>query len=491
MSIIAATRIIAMHQNKGKTIAQCLTERTDYAMNPDKTKEYELISAYECDPHTADAEFLFAKRQYRAITGREQNRDVIAYQIRQSFKPGEVTPEEANRIGYELAQRFLKGKHAFLVCTHADKDHIHSHIIFNSTSLDCRRKFRDFLGSGRAVARLSDIICLEHGLSIIEHPKRYTHRTYDRWLGENAKPSNREIIRKAIDEILVHKPADFELFLDFLKKSGFSVKRGKQISVTHPDFKKAVRLHSLGDGYTEDDIRAILSGEKIHTPWKRKNALAPRKDSLLIDIEAKLREGKGVGYERRIYSVNAAKVYNLKQMAQTVNYLREHGLLNYDDLKQKSVDASARYSALSDRIKNAEKRMVEIAVLKTHIINYAKTREVYAGYRKAGYSKKYLAEHEADILLHKAAKNAFDELGLKKLPTVKTLQAEYAELLAEKKSAYAEYRAARDEMRVLAIHKANVEQILGIAPEREEKKNEHSNCQINVSDKPTFNKNHR
>ena len=118
--------------------------------------------------------------------------------------------------------------------------------------------------------------------------------------------------------------------------------------------------------------------------------------------------------------------------------------------------------------------MAEIAVLKMHIINYAKTREVYAGYRKAGYSKKYLAEHEGDILLHKAAKNAFDELGLKKLPTVKGLQAEYAELLAEKKAAYAEYRTARDEMRALAIHKANVEQILGMAPEREEKKNEHN-----------------
>ncbi|MBQ9718861.1 MAG: relaxase/mobilization nuclease domain-containing protein, partial [Clostridia bacterium] len=346
--------------------------------------------------------------------------------------------------------------------------------IFNSTSLDCRRKFRDFLGSGRAVARLSDIICLEHGLYIIEHPKRYTHSTYDKWLGETAKPSNRDIVRKAIDEILAQKPADFEMFLNFLEKSGFSVKRGKQISVTHPDFKKAVRLHSLGDGYTEDDIRAVLSREKQHTPRKRKNALAPRKDSLLIDIEAKLREGKGVGFERRIYSVNAAKVYNLKQMAQTVNYLREQGLLNYDDLKQKSADASARYFALSDRIKTAEKRLAELAVLKTYIINYAKTREVYAGYRKTGYSKKYLAEHEGDILLHKAAKNALVERGLKKLPTVMALQAEYAELLAEKKAAYAEYRTARDEMRALAIHKANVEQILGMAPEREEKKNEHN-----------------
>jgi len=456
-----------MHQNKGKSIAQCLADRTDYAKNPEKTNNEELISAYECDPHTADAEFLFSKRQYSTITGREQKRDVIAYQIRQSFKPGEVTPEEANQIGYELAHRFLKGKHAFIVCTHVDKEHIHSHIIFNSTSLDCKRKFRDFLGSGRAVARLSDIICLEHGLSIIENPRRYTHSTYDKWLGNNAKLSHREIIRAVIDEILAKKPADFEAFLKLLEEQGFSVKRGKHLALMHSDFKKAIRLDSLGDGYTEADLRAVLSGERQHTPKKRRNILTPQKNTLLIDIEAKLREGKGVGYERW------AKVHNLKQMAQTVNYLREHSLLDYGELKKKSSDATTRFNDLSEQIKTAEKCMAEIAVLKTHIINYSKTRDIYAEYRKAGYSKKYLAEHEGDILLHKAAKKAFDELGLKKLPTVKGLQAEYMELLTKKKAAYAEYRTARDEMKELLIHKANVEQILGKEPENEEKKNEH------------------
>jgi len=456
-----------MHQNKGKTIAQCLSDRTNYAKNPEKTNNEDLISAFECDPHTADAEFLFSKRQYSTITGREQKRDVIAYQIRQSFKPGEVTPEEANRIGYELAQRFLKGKHAFLVCTHVDKSHIHSHIIFNSTSLDCKRKFRDFLGSGRAIARLSDIICLEHGLSIIENPRRYTHGTYDKWLGSNAKPSHREVVRAVIDELLAKKPADFEAFLKLLEEQGFSVKRGKHLTLMHTDFKKAIRLDSLGDGYTEADLRAVLSGEKEHSPKKRRNILTQQKNTLLIDIEAKLREGKGVGYERW------AKVHNLKQMAQTVNYLREHGLLDYDELKKKSSDATARFNDLSEQIKTAEKRMAEIAVLKTHIINYSKTRDIYTEYRKAGYSKKYLAEHEGDILLHKAAKKAFDDLGLKKLPTIKDLQMEYMELLIKKKAAYAEYRTARDEMKELLIHKANVEQILGKEPENEEKKNGH------------------
>ena len=149
---MATTRIISMHVSHGKTIADCLTDRIDYSKNPDKTQGGELISAYQCDPKTADAEFLYSKRQYQTITGREQRHDVIAYQVRQSFKPGEITPEEANRVGYEFAERFLKGRHAFFVATHTDKKHIHNHIIWNSTTLDCKHKFRDFLGSGRAVA---------------------------------------------------------------------------------------------------------------------------------------------------------------------------------------------------------------------------------------------------------------------------------------------------------------------------------------------------
>ena len=127
--IIATTRLISMHQNKGKSIADCLTDRTDYVKNPDKTNNGELLSSYECDPKTVQAEFMLSKRQYDDITGRKQASNVIAYQIRQAFKPGEITPELANKIGYELGLRFTKGNHAFIVATHIDKSHIHSHII--------------------------------------------------------------------------------------------------------------------------------------------------------------------------------------------------------------------------------------------------------------------------------------------------------------------------------------------------------------------------
>lgn len=157
-------------------------------------------------------------------------------------------------------------------------------------------------------------------------------------------------------------------------------------------------------------------------------------------------------------------------MAQTVNYLTEHNLLEYAVLEEKAAAATAHNNELSARIKAAEKRMAEIAVLRTHIINYAKTRDTYVAYRKAGYSKKFREEHEEGILLHQAAKNAFDDMGVKKLPKVKELQAEYARFLDEKNKNYAEYRRSREEMRELLAAKANVDRLLKMEAEHDAQK---------------------
>ena len=215
---MATTRLISMYQNKGNSIAQCLSDRTDYVQNPDKTNDGELISSYECDPRTVQGEFMLSKRQYHQITGREQTNDVIAYQIRQSFKPGEITPELDNQIGYELGSKWTKGKYAFIVATHVDKAHIHNLIIYNFTSLDCNKKFRDFLGSGRAVGKISDRICLEYGLSIIENQKR-GKTNYGKWLGNKKAPSFSDKIRETIDAVLAKKPTDFNTFLLEIKFS--------------------------------------------------------------------------------------------------------------------------------------------------------------------------------------------------------------------------------------------------------------------------------
>ena len=247
--------------------------------------------------------------------------------------------------------------------------------------------------------------------------------------------------------------------LKLLRESGCEVfKRGKSYRLKLPGWSKVSRLEGLGEGYTLEDLLAVLAGQKEHTPRRKPVKQAdPPKVNLLLDIQAKLQAGKGAGY------VQWAKIFNLKQMAQTVNYLTEHNLLEYAVLEEKAAAATAHHNDLSARIKAAEKRMAEIAVLRTHIINYAKTRDTYVAYRKAGYSKKFREEHEEEILLHQAAKNAFDDMGVKKLPRVKELQAEYARLLEEKKKTYAEYRRSREEMRELLAAKANVDRLLDTA----------------------------
>ena len=444
---LAATRLIPMRKNKGKSIGACLHNHTSYIQNPDKTEQGELVSSYQCSPLTVDEEFLLTKRLYEQTTGRSQKSDVIAYQVRQSFKPGEVTPEEANRIGYEFAERFLKGKYAFIVATHTDRAHIHNHIIYNSTALDGTRKFKNFWLSSFAVQRLSDLICLEHQLSTIEY-KPYRER--QKRVLYPPKESSRDRLCGIIDTILAEKPGDYEAFLQKLEQQGYEVKRGKYTAVKGKGQKRFIRFRTLGTGYGEDEIKAVLEGKAKHQPYQKK----PPKEQpfqLLVDIQGKMAEGKSVGYKKW------ATKFNLKEMSKTLLFLQEQKIGSAEELRERAAAATDRYHAMGDSIKAAEARLTEIAVLKTHIINYAKTRPVYDAYRKSGYSKKFLEAHREQITLHKAAKAAFDEASLKKLPKVKELDAEYATLLSQKKAAYPAYRKARDEMQELKKAQKNVE----------------------------------
>ena len=458
---MATTRLMPLHVGKGRDVSTAIADIIDYVENPQKTDFGKFIYGYECDTRTADAEFLLSKRQYANLTGRNRGADdVIAYHLRQAFRPGEVTPEEANQIGRELALKLTKGNHAFVVCTHVDKHHVHNHIIINSTTLDCQKKFRNFWGSTWAIRRMNDKLCLEHGLSIVENPKP-SRDHYGTWMGSQKQPSHQEQLRWAVDAALEEKPKDFEELLKKLEAAGIEVNRErKYLRFRLSPEDRYTRCDTLKGDYTEQAIKERIAGTRTVKPRRTSPQKPVSKVGLLVDIEAAIRSGKGPGYERW------AKVFNLKQMAQTVNFLTEHHLLDYTELEEKAVAATAHHNELSAQIKATEKRMAEIAVLRTHIVNYAKTRETYVAYRKAGYSRKFREEHEQEILLHQAAKNAFDEMGVKKLPKVKDLQSEYAKLLEEKKKTYAEYRRSREEMRELLTAKANVDRLLKMDEEQ-------------------------
>ena len=467
---MATTSIIPLHPGRDDKISKALKRIIDYVENPSKTNNGDLVTGYECDPHTAAGEFALDKRMYIHRTGRTRGADdIIAYHVRQAFSPGEITPEAANQIGIELAKRFTDGNHSFIVATHTDRHHIHNHIIINAINLDCDRKLKNEWKSSEKLQRLSDELCTEHGYSIVEQPIHHGKK-YNKWEGERHKRSQRDELREAIDIALIEKPDSFDALLKLLKEMGWEIKRGTHISLRKPGQQRFKRMDSLGENYSEDAFAAICKGNHRHTPKRNYRGL-PRQNerlAMLSDIQNRMHQGRGPGYERW------SKVFYLKQMAKTMLYLSENDL-DYDSLVKQNEEAVKQTNALLQKINNNDSRMKEIRELKRHIINYINTREVYADYRKAGYSKKFVATHEDDLKLHKAAKEYFDHLGTKKLPSVKTLNEELQSLKDANELLYAEYTQARDKMQQSLAAKANLELMLCLGEQSKDRAQIHDN----------------
>ena len=430
------------------------------------------MSAYLCDPATAHAEFLLVKSQYQAETGREVERGALCYQIRQAFPKGELTPEEANKLGYETAMRWTKGKYQFFVCTHIDKGHLHNHIYYNSTAYDRSRKFRNFIGSTFALRRLSDRVCIEHELSVIQNPKLHSKgrfRHYGQWLGGVRQPTQKEQLRAIIDEVLAQPPADLPAFLAALEAAGVQVihGRGGVLSFQLPGFERPARWRSatLGEGYGPEDVQAVLEGRAPARAGGGGDARPKaRRFNLVIDIQQRMAQGKGPGFERW------AKVYNIKQMAAALQFLQENGLTDYAELEAKTEAAVDNAHALAGELRDVEEALGRTSALMGAVVQYAKTRPVFDGYKAARYSKKYLAQHEAELADYRAARATMNELlNGEKLPKMDALKKKRRELVEQKKALSARYRAAQKEMREIVTAKGNIDHLLDLTGGRADK----------------------
>jgi hypothetical protein len=378
---MATTWIKPIHQAKGRSVAATLAERVGYADNPGKNNCHEYVKSYGCDYYTAANEFALTKELYEQQTGRGgRNGDILAYHVRQSFKPGEITPQMALEVGYALMEKFTHGRHQFVVSVHLDKHHIHCHCIFNAVSMDCARKFRNPLRSMKIVRQISDFLCAERGLSVIEKPEQSKGKNYGKWLGDKKQPTGRDQLRELIDEHLIVGRSLTEFFTA-LKKAGIEIKQGKQLSFKPPESKKFFRQDSLGDDYSEEAIRERLMGKRVVQPRQKITALvmpapAIRAPKLLIDIEAKLQKAHSPGFE------HYARIYNLKEMARTLIFLRDSGIGTYDELGEKIRTMDGEHDDRSTRIKGIETRQKEISELQRNIGTYNKTKDTYNEYRR-------------------------------------------------------------------------------------------------------------
>jgi len=432
---MAATRIMSIHINKGKTARQCIGERLDYIMNPKKTDGGILVSTYACSPETAADEFMLFRQEYQQNTGRTQDNEVIGYHVRQAFKPDEITPEEANEIGKELASRMTDDQFAYVVATHIDKHHIHNHIIICSTDLEGQHKYRDVKQSAKDLAQISDSLCMEHSLSVIQNPQDKTV-TYDKWQGNQRRFTHRDELRMIIDTALRMQPDGFDALMQLLEEAGCRIKRGVHISIKPPEGKRYIRLDTLGPEYDEASLRRTLAHDHVHIPKIPRGDFTESQIKRLIDIEAKLRAGKGKGYQ--VW----AERNNIDAKAQMVIFLKEHHIGSLEELNDQIQELTDQRDSLKASIRENQNRMKEINRQRQAIRDYSRTKEVYTQYRESGWSVKFYQEHRQEIEDHRNAQAVYSSHD-GKMPTLKELTAEYDELKERKEND----QAALDELK--------------------------------------------
>ena len=442
-----------MAVTKIKPVKSTLSKALDYIENPDKTDGKMLISSFGCSYETADIEFGYTLSQ---ALDKGNN---LAFHLIQSFAPGEVDYEKAHEIGKQLADAVTKGQHEYVVTTHIDKGHIHNHIIFCAVNFVDHHKYNSNKRSYYGIRNMSDKLCRENGLSVVVPGKGSKGKSYAEYQAEKTGTSWKGKLKIAVDA-LIPQVSSFEELLQRLQAAGYEIKPGKYVSCRAPGQECFTRLKTLGADYTEEAIRERIAGRRA------KAAKAPgeqRGVSLLIDIENSIKAAQSKGYEQW------AKIHNLKQAAKTMNFLTEHKIEQYADLVSRIEEMAAESGQAADALKNAEKRLADMAVLIKNVSTYQKTKPVYDAYRKARNREKYRAGQEQAIILHEAAARSLKASGIAKLPNLAALQSEYEALQAQKEALYADYGKLKKKVREYDIIKQNIDSILQAdrQPERE------------------------
>ena len=442
-----------MAVTKIKPVKSTLSKALDYIQNPDKTDGKMLVSSFGCSYETADIEFAFTLSQ---ALDKGNN---LAHHLIQSFEPGEVDYEKAHEIGRQLADAVTKGQHEYVLTTHIDKGHVHNHIIFCAVNFVDHRKYNSNKRSYYGIRNMSDKLCRENGLSVVVPGKGSKGKSYAEYQAEKTGTSWKGKLKIAVDA-LIPQVSSFEELLQRLQAAGYEIKPGKYVSCRAPGQERFTRLKTLGADYTEEAIRERIAGRRA------KAAKAPREQrgvSLLIDIENSIKAAQSKGYEQW------AKIHNLKQAAKTMNFLTEHKIEQYADLVSRIEEMAAESGQAADALKDAEKRLADMAVLIKNVSTYQKTKPVYDAYRKARNREKYRAGQEQAIILHEAAARSLKAAGIAKLPNLAALQSEYEALQAQKEALYADYGKLKKKVREYDIIKQNIDSILQAdrQPERE------------------------
>ena len=419
-----------------------------YILNPEKTDEKLLVSSYGCASETAAREFEWT-RKIAEQKGMNPVR-IIARHVIQSFEIGEVTPELAHEIGKQFADEILGGKYEYVLTTHIDKDHVHNHLIFNAVDFVNYHAYKSYKRIYYDMREVSDRLCKENGLSVIP-PSQNKGMGYKEYTEAKRGTSWKQKLKQTIDRLVI-AAKDYDDFLRLMQEAGYEIKTGKYISFRAEGQERFTRSKTIGENYTEERIKERIAGR---TPRRNRRQTVPKGISLIGDIQERIRLIDSKGYEYK------AKLTILKEAARTLNYLTENNLLQYADLEKKVEDVHSSYDRTGKELKGVEARLREVQPLIKNISNYQRLKPVYDAFQKAKGKPSFKAKHEAELVIFEAARSTLLAMqGDEKLPSLKTLQAEQAQLFEEQERLYAERNRLKKEAKQIETIKSNVDTFL-------------------------------
>ena len=415
-------------------IKSTLNFAISYIVNGEKTDEQILVSTHKCHQETAHTQFL------RTRNDAGTNGTVLARHLIQSFLPGEATPEMAHQIGMELCKKILKDEYEFVLSTHIDKGHIHNHIIFNNVNMVTGRCYQSNKKSYHQIRYQSDKLCKENSLSVIDefyeiYKKKYKINGKSWYENEQAKHGTSWKSRLQFDiDRMIKQSKDWDEFLKKMADLGYEIKYGKHIAFKPKNKARFTRAKTIGEDYTEERLKERISERvSIKTPAVKKRI------GNIIDMNtnAKVKESKGYEYW--------ATKHNLNIMAESVIFIREHGIKSVQQLDEFIKKSADERQNLQDKIKAIDKEMKQLSTTMEQVHIVKKYRAYYKEYNANPSDRAFFEEYKAQITLYE---NVLSELkkSYSKLPNSRDILSELDKLQEKKNILMQEYSSSKSTM---------------------------------------------
>ena len=455
-----------MAVTKMHPIRRTLGKAVNYITDKDKTDGEIYVSTFGCTRETIEDDFEYTQRKA------SYHGAIIAQHVIQSFAEGEVTPEQAHKIGIELAGKFTGHQHEYIIATHIDKGHIHNHIIFNHVNFNDHTRFRGNIRASKDLRRLSDEICEAHGLSVIKDPKE-PGKSFHEWQMAKKGISYKKRLKDNIDTVIPLVDS-YDGFLAKMKDLGYEIIQGKYDSFRMHEQERFTRSKTLGEDYTKEAIerRIKLAKEQegileVTHPtyfrvWKydQRLGLIENTHSYLIFVSN--------NYQRRKTAITDAK-----KIAATYNLLREKNIDSEEKLDEIMASLKIEIKETHKQMREIDGKIASVNETIKYLDRTRSNKKIWDNYIRSGWSSSFHESHRADLMIYESAAAFLKRNNVSPDTDPDTYRDQAAELENQRSILYTDLQTLQKERKELVMIKQNVDIIMNDTHENtKEKKKE-------------------